>query len=561
MDDIFQKAIEGNSASIKQLYTSSVGSAYRSISAVCTDDGEAVQLVKEIYLWAFNSAKSYEEFFSLLNQRAAKSVKVLIDKNAALEPITASESVFADLEKMDIPDELKSYPEALCPVVIKNALQREEKTAKKPFESLKKKEKSKTELEEFEELVKKREFSAVTSSYTPPKPEEVEKPKSISEKLQNDEIILSDEQRIKQKIETQKSRKASIIAFIFAAVILVGAVVTYFITSSDKQTPSRIIRITRDNQTTEPTTAPYKDGEQKKAFEDYYNTVILNSYSVCSNQRIVAYNETKNIGIDQLNGLVSKFYIDTDADGIEEFVIIRSEIALRQNVYSYRLLLDLYRFEDLRVVQGTQNYKMVEYNIYNSSFEQISGNFKTELMLADGKQPRFIAKSVQDNLKVYSFYSFENGNIQKSESFVYISPQKNVKLYLQQTLDGTYQPLLVNVYGSNQKSVTALDEDSALRLEQFGIDFHSKEAKFTSRTAMLGYVNSLSVKQGFRFSEEFRGKSLIKDAKTICKLTAQNEQGDMLSRREVVKIEDFTGLSETKSVPQTTEKQTTKKQG
>ena len=286
MDDIFQKAIEGNSASIKQLYTSSVGSAYRSISAVGTDDGEAVQLVKEIYLWAFNSAKSYDEFFSLLNQRAAKSVKVLIDKNAALEPITASESVFADLEKMDIPDELKSYPEALCPVVIKNALQKEEKTAKKPFESLKKKKKEKpgTELEEFEELVKKREFSAVTSSYAPPKPEEVEKPKSISEKLQNDEIILSDEQRIKQKIETQKSRKASIIAFIFAAVILVGAVVTYFITSSDKETPSRIIRITRDNQTTEPTTAPYKEGEQKKAFEDYYNNVILNSYSVCSNQ-------------------------------------------------------------------------------------------------------------------------------------------------------------------------------------------------------------------------------------------------------------------------------------
>ena len=87
MDDIFQKATDGNAASIKQLYTSSVSSAYRSVRAACTDESEAVELVKEIYLWAFNSAKSYDEFFSVLNQRAAKSVKVLVDKNASLEPI------------------------------------------------------------------------------------------------------------------------------------------------------------------------------------------------------------------------------------------------------------------------------------------------------------------------------------------------------------------------------------------------------------------------------------------------------------------------------------------
>ena len=563
MDDIFQKAIEGNSASIKQLYTSSVTSAYQSVSEVCADQTQAIELVKEIYLWAFNCAKSYDEFFSVLNQRATKSVKVLIDKNASLKPIEASESVFADLDKLPVPDELKSYPETLCPVVIKNAEQNREEAAKNnPLNIIKKKkekEKPKTELEEFEELVKKREFSAITSSYTAPEPEETEKPKSISDKLQTEEIILSDEQKIKQKIEMQKSRKASIIAFAFAAVILVGAVVTYFITSNTKKLPNRIIRITETEQTTVPTTSPYKEGEQKKAFEDYFNSVILDSYSLCSPGRIVAYNETKNVGIDQLNGIISRLYLDSDKDGVEELAIIRSGISLKNNIYSYRIELDLYAFKDLKVVPCIENYKLMEYSIYNGSSEQITGDFKIDLMLEEGEQTRLIAKAVQKNMKVYSFHSFENGSLHKQESFVYLSPQKNVKLYLQQTLDGTYQPLYISLYGASQKDISSLDEDSLSRLEQFGFDFHGSQAKFTSQKAMLDYVNSLSVKQGFKFKEELKSESLIEGAKTVCALTAENEQGEMLSRREVVEIKDFTGLQESANKPSTQKAESTTK--
>ena len=541
MDDIFQKAIAGDTNAVKGLYACSVESAYAALFAVTGEEPSAVEMVKEIYLWAFSGAKNYEDFFAVLNARANKACKVLIDKSAALAPIAPTASVFADIEAMDLPAELKAFPEALCAIVLKRQQEQEQKPSKQRFKLGKKEaEKPKSELEEFEELVKKREFSAISDSYAAPQPEEVEQPKTIAEKMQPEEAVVTDEQIIRNRLEMEKSKKASFIAIIFAGIILLGALATYIITTQFGDFKTIVQKPTDPITTTAP--APvYHEGDEEQAFEDYFQQVILKQSPRCSYERIVAYDISESVGIDQITGVLSRKTIDIDGDGIKEFFVIRSVVEQEGVIYRFSMLMDLYRFEDMKVKAAEQGYNLIEYSLYNSGGENDFGNFKMNVKwVEDGTTQRLTAAASNKNMRLVAFHYFEGGTIHQAERFAYLVPVHNRVLYFQRIADGTWMPLYVQVYGKAQTAFAALDDESLKTVRDFGFNIGDSQVKYQNEATMLDYVNSLTLKLGYKLQAGFVAKATGENAQLLCSLVASSEQGDMLTRREVVQLKDYT---------------------
>ena len=558
MDDFFQKALSDDTA-LRGLYVCSVSSAYREIYAAVKDEQTAVEMVKEIYISAFENANSYDDFFAQLNVRANKAVKILVDKNAALGEITHEESVFADLNELPIPEELRSFSDSLGAIVLKSREESAQKALFKKSGSRKKEKKPKGELQEFAELVKKHEFSGFDSYKAPEQPKE-EKPKSLAEKMQSEESVISDEQRTRQLLEREKNRKASIIAFVFAAVILVGAVATYFITTQIKT--QRLVHkntaTVNEAAATEPTKR-YKAGEEKKAFEEYLKNVLLKNTSLVSYERIVAYNETANVGLEQLNGIVSAKNIDFDGDGVDEYAVFSLKTEQLSSVYHYRLLCNVYRFKNGIVEPLAENYSLVDYRCFNTAIEYNACNFEMGVKLLKGN--RIYAFASSEDMKIYAFHYFENGSMHEAEHLAELTPVKENCIIFQRASDATDIPLYYEAFDVAQTDAHVLGESGLQNVESYGFTFGGYSPKYSDKAQMLKYVNSLIAKFGCKIRKDFTASVSDKTAKDICSLQAKNEQGDKLSRREVVKVSDFTGLQNPpkKATPSTTQATTEQK--
>ena len=540
MDDIFQKAKAGNEAAIKGLYTCSVTSAFRVLLAVTGEEEKAVEMVKEIYISAFGSAKNYDGFFVQLNKRAVSACKILINKDAVLSPIEATDGMFADLESLEIPQELKDFAQTLCALVTARP---EKRTAKKGKEKklFGKKKKAMSELEEFEELVKRREFSAIEKA-APKKEEEAPKPKTLAEKMQAEEGVISDEQRTKERIEQEKNKRASIVAFAFAAVILVAVFVTYFLIgkSGGEWRFATTETATTAVTTTAPTTKRYTEGEAQKAFDDYYKEVILQTAAELQPQRIVAYDETKAIGLEQLNGIVTKKRLDLDGDNQEELAVIKLHIYPEGGVYRFVYTLELYTFEDLEVKVIAENYPLLTYSLYNRSIDYTMCDFTMHLKLVKCKNGKCLyASAVSENMKLYAYHFYQGGELKEAERLAYYTWDKNGYILLQNRADGTWQPLLYSSYKSPEKSVEFIAEEVKTDLQNYGIVFASMQVKFDTQAAALKYLNALCAPFGCSFDKDYLASTNADNTKDICVLTAVNEQGYKLSRREIVKVEDL----------------------
>lgn len=543
MDDIFQKALSGSKSAVKGLYVCSVSAAYSSVFVAVGDEKRAVEIVEEAYLAAFSAAKTYEEFFTLLNKRALTSSRFAKGKNVEIQKISAVNTVFDDLSKMPVPDELKSFADSLCAIVLTS---REPKNFKLDSMGKHKKHSAKEpdadeELKEFAESIKKREFSALEKFKTPKEPEP-EKPKTLAQKLKS-APPESSEQLSKEQKEREKNKRAAIISFIFAAVIFAGALSTFFITRQIRE--HNMQKMTNESQT--QLTVPhidkvYKEGEQEQAFKDYLNEVLVPKLGVASKQKIVVYNETSEVGAEQLNGIVSAKSEDIDGDGQDEFMVVALRIRESGNFYTYSFYLYLYKFEEFSVAPVEENYKLIEYGAYNRGMGYELGEFNLFLRLLENDGKKYLyAEGSSESCKICSYHYFENEKLNEGQRLVYFAFDDVSYIYLQRRLDGTFEPLYCVISTYAESDTAGIPSSYKEMLKEHGLNIGNSQSLCENRAQLVRQINLALLKTGLVMGMD-SVLSFDSDNKSdyICYYKSLNEQGDMLSRQTVAQIKDFT---------------------
>lgn len=545
MEDIFVSAKQGNPASVKGLYVSSVSSAYAAVSAVVADEQKAAEIIKEIYVSAFADAGSYDEFFLLLNKRASSACTFACGSTVKIQSIAATQSAFSDVAQLDLPADLNGFDQSLGGIVAQSA-QAAAKSKPKlplPLRRRKKGEEKGSDLKNFEEMVKKRAF-ADFDTYTPPPEEEAQKPKTIAEKLKGEEIEVSPEQLRLEKKEREKNRKTAIIAFVFAAIILAGAISTYFIT---KQVLDRRAERTATGAGvyTELTIDKnYKPAEAYKAYRDYLNKILIKQFGKASLERTVAYNEGGDVGSEQLNGLLGYRVLDIDGDGAEELAAVVCSVTHdNRNLYTFRYRLFLYRFADKKVQPIQEDYTLVEYSAYNQGGDYGIGKFNMYIKEIDtGKQRYLYTEAAGGYVKICSFHYYESGRMFEAERFAFFGWNKNDSIFMQRRLDGTYEPLYLRLRGRFEKDAGKLSQLYQDTMAEYGFTLGNTAVRCQNGKELTAYFNKAFARIGY----ELPGWDMRFDSDDTtdywCYLHCVSEQGDMLSNRTVVKLTDFTEL-------------------
>lgn len=542
MDDIFAAAKSGNSAAIKGLYAGSITSAYTAVSAVMEDDAQAVEIVQQAYIAALGSAKSYEEFFLLLNKRATSACAFALNKSVRLAMIIPSESSFSDTAKMPIPDALKDFDVTLAGIM--NTEKKQRRKAKGIHPKKKKKDKNaKDELAGFEELVKRCAF-ADFDDYVPEK--EPEKPKSLAEKLQGEEIALSEEQVLLDTKEKRKNKNASVLAFIFSAIILAGAVSTYFITKNIIARRAQPTSLSAGEILTEPTLdAHYPAKKVTKAFRDYINKVLVEKFSRASTERTVAYSENGNIGCENLCGVLSYRIEDIDGDKQNELAVVIADASYAENnLCTYTFKLNLYAFQGGKVVPLQEDYQLMEYRVYNTGAHNSIGEFNMLLKIIPGKERNYLyAEAGGEDIRLCAFHYFDNGKMFEAERFVRFRWDDKNEIYMQRRIDGTYEPLLLKLRDIGENNAELLSEEQRKQLGDYGFALGTQKARCKNIKALKAYFKKAFSRVGL----EMLGNDMRFDTKDksdyLSYLSSRNEQGDMLSRQTVVKLTDYTALA------------------
>ena len=561
MEDIFVSAKSGNLASVKGLYASSIASAYKAVSAVVADSEQAAEIVQQSYVAALSGANSYEDFFLLLNKRATASCALLLNKNVSLNPIIPSESAFADIESMEIPDALKGFEEPLANIIQKAAKENEKKKLSLPLKKSKTGEKTE-DVKSFEKLVDKYEFSGF-DDYVPPKEPEPEKPKTLAQKLQGEEITLSPEQLDLDKKEKEKNKKTALLAFIFSAIILVGAISTYFITKSIISPAAQKTTAPMEAVLTEPTVnKKYKKEQIHMAFWDYFHKVVLKKYGKATRERIVAYSENGNIGSEQLNGVVSYNVADMNADGNDELSVITAYVGhSEQNLYTYSFSLSIYTFQNGSVVPLKEDYPLIEYRAYNRGLDYKLDNFKMFLKNVEKDGKHYIyAEASGIGIKICSYHYFENNSMFEAERFAYFAWDYDNVIYMQRHLDGTYEPLYLMLRHQYADNTEPLTPEQLSTLEEYGFHLSGHKVKCKSTKQFRTYFNYAFSRIGYRLNSWNLSFDTADKRRYICYLLTKTVQGDMLSRQNIAKIADYTGLDAYLKEKPTEEKPTTQTQ-
>ncbi len=542
MEDIFVSAKSGNATAVKGLYASSVRSAFSAVSEVIPDEEPAAEIVQQAYVSALLGAQTYEEFFLLLNKRAGSACMLYHGKNISLQPIVPTGSAFDDINSMELPDALKGFEAPLADIVHEAYA----KSKKNKFIARIKKgnDEKKDELKKFEELVKKYEFSGF-DDYVPVKEKEPETPKTLAQKIQPEEITLSPEQLDLDKKEKQKNKKAALIAFIFSAVILVGAVCTYFITKTIIAHRAEPQTVSVQTVITEPTiTKTYAPEQIHLAYWEYVNKVLLEKKPVASRERVVAYSENGNVGSEQLNGVVAYQISDINADGQDELCVVFSKVyATDTNMYHYVFEMNIFGFENGSVKPIKESYPLIEYRAYNKGIDYGLDQFKMFIknVEKDGKHYLY-AEASGKSIKICSFHYFENGNMYEAERFAFFAWDYDNTIFMQRRLDGTYEPLYLMLSHRYESNTERISSDYITTLQEYGFALSGSEVKCKSPAQFRAYFDTAFSRIGYTLTSWNLSFDSADKKDYICYLLAKTERGDMLSRKNVVKIWDFTGF-------------------
>ncbi|MBQ6380863.1 MAG: hypothetical protein IJJ41_04575 [Clostridia bacterium] len=543
MDDIFAAAKQGNKASIKGLYNSSVSSAYGAVSAVVEDEQAAAEIVKEIYISAFSQAATYDEFFQLLNKRATTACSLALSKSVKINTIAPTQGAFADLAEMALPEELKHFDASLANIVVTDT---EQKKKKKAFSKSKKREPATQagELKSFNEYLQKQEF-ADFDDYEPEKEEEEQKPKSLAEKLQREEIEISSEQALLEQKELLKNKRTAIIAFVLAAVILAGAVSTYFITKHvlEHKAQSDISAVAVN---TEPhLDKTYNEKQAIEAYRDYLNKVLIKKFGKATTERVVSYNETGDVGSSRLNGLISYKVLDIDGDKKMELAAVICQVNYdNKNFYTYQFKLFLYRFADKKVKAIKEDYPLIEYSTYNRGEDYHFGSFNMFIKQVKTEKGEYYlyAEAAGKDMMVSSYHYYESDKLFEAERFAFFRWDKQNMIFMQRRLDGTYEPLYLMLRGMYEENADKISQDFKEQMGEYGFRLGNAHVKCASGKAFAKMYNEAFKRLGYKL-ESWNFSADTEDKKDyICYLRSLEEQGDMLSKRTVVKLVDFSAL-------------------
>ena len=539
MEDIFVSAKNGNPASVKGLYAGSLNSAYTAVSEAVGEES-AVEIVQQAYIAALSEANTYEEFFRLLNKRATSACALQLNKNVTLRPIEPSDSAFADPRQMAVPEALQTFDVTLCGIAAQE--HKQSKRAAPRLPQLKKKDEPKqSELQRFEEMVKKHEFSDF-DTYTPPA--EPEQPKTLAEKLQGEDIAISKEQLVLDRAEKKKNKNAAIIALAFSAIILVGAISTYFITKTIVAHKSQKQYASALTQTEPSVDKTYTEGQVREAYWDYLNTVLVKKYGKASREKIVAYSQNGNVGSEWLNGIVSYFMADMDGDGTDELGVVMSTVQQSGgNQFIYSLRLSLFAFESGKVVPVKEEHPLIEYRAFNKGLDYTADTFKmfVKHVMRDGKHYLY-TEAGSAMIKICSFHYFENGDMFEAQRFVYFAWDSDNIIYMQRRLDGTYEPIYLLLRHKYSNSLDNLDQEQQKALTDYYFNLSGNTVRCHSVQEFRTYFNEAFSGIGYRLASWNMSFDTSSKRDYICLLAAKTEHGDMLSYKNVVKIADYTDL-------------------
>lgn len=546
MEDIYQKVLNGNKNYIKGIYASSVASAYSSVLAAVEDEKKACEIVEEAYLCAFSTAKSYDEFFSVLNKRALKGCVFYTDNpEVKIDEIVAINTIYSSLEDMPIPEELKGFDSSLSAMVLASA-DRENYNIAKTFDKRKKKsDDNPDDLSEDDILEKEtaEEFSVI-SDY------EVEKRVSVVDnlnlKLKGTEKQSTGEEKAKEEKENEKNKKTLFISLIIAGIFLIGAIIGFVVARHNREVKKNEITTVIATDSPEVTQAgkTYKKSEQYIAYGDYLNKVLFKVYSKSATQRIIAYNETGKVGIEQLNGVAAAKIADIDDDGIDDLLVIILNVMDNQNKFTYSYSLGVYTFEKGKVVPLVENYRLLEYTVLNKGDGYALADFNMFIRLIENRGVKYLyAESVSPESTVCSYHYFENGEMHEAQRFVYLSFNESSYIYMQRKLDGTYLPLYC-VYGNYpMKSIDELTQGYKDMLRTYEFNPAQSETTCAGSKQLINAYNKAFEKLGFKlgFSTDISANEKEK-TDYIINLNSKIREGDMLSREAVISIKDYSDM-------------------
>lgn len=541
MEDIYQKVLSGNENYIKGIYASSVASAYSAVSAVVEDEKKACEIIEEAYLCAFSAAKSYDEFFRILNKRALKGCVFYTDNaDIKIEEIVAANSIFSSLSDMSVPEELKSFDSSLSSLVIASADSRSRNIKKN---SDKAKGNNSAYVLSDEDILEEEtagDFSVI-SDY------EVQKPVSAVDNLAQKLKGTERENTGEEKEEEEKNKKTLFIALIIIAIFVIGAVIGFFVARHNKELKKQEVTtvVASDSADAPKITRKYKKGEIYKAYGDYLNKVIFKVYSKSATQRIIAYTDAGEVGTQQLNGVAAAKICDIDGDGLDEMLAIILNVMDEGNKFTYSYSLGVYTFENLQVVPLVEDYRLLDYTVLNKGEGYPLANFNMFVRLVENKGVKYLyAEAVSSASTLCSYHYFKDGKMHEAQRLAYLAFDDSSYIYMQGRDDGTYLPLYC-VYGTYpQKSIDELIPKYKEMLKNHNLNPSQSETTCKGSKQLINAYNKAMARIGFKlgFSTDISANEKSKKD-YIINLNSKIREGDMLSREAVITIRDFSNMN------------------
>ena len=346
------------------------------------------------------------------------------------------------------------------------------------------------------------------------------------------------------KKEGIKNRRTSVVAFILSAVILAGAVSTYFITKKIFTKKAERSGTVHELLTEYALDKTYTDEQLEEAYRDYLNQVMVKKYGLASTEKVVAYSENGNVGSEKLNGVLAYRIEDTDGDKQKDLNVIVSQVSCdNTNLYTYTFKLFIYTLKGGEVVPLKEDYALITYQAYNKGLEYRLDSFKmfVKPIHHDGKRYVY-AEAASEDMKICSFHYYENFDMYEAERFVYFSWDEHNAIFMQRHVDGTYEPVCLMVQDEYVESTQELLAEYQKTLGEYDFRLSSDKTRCTSGSELKAYFNQAFARIGLKL-KSWDMRFYTADKKDfLCLLETEVEQGDMLTRKNVAGLTDFTEL-------------------
>ena len=152
------------------------------------------------------------------------------------------------------------------------------------------------------------------------------------------------------------------------------------------------------------------------------------------------------------------------------------------------------------------------------------------------------AEASGKSIKICSFHYFENGDMYEAERFAFFAWDYDNTIFMQRRLDGTYEPLYLMLSHRYESNTERISSDYITTLQEYGFALSGSEVKCKSPAQFRAYFDTAFSRIGYTLTSWNLSFDSADKKDYICYLLAKTERGDMLSRKNVVKIWDFTGF-------------------